>query len=478
VENNEMLLPVILSGGAGTRLWPVSREGYPKPFIRLNDGTSLLRRTYERAGALDGVSHILTVTNREYYFLARDEYAAAGLGHVSAYLLESCARNTAPAIAAAAFRALASHGSDTLLMVLPADHLIEDTKTFGEAVRVACRAAQEGRLVTFGISPSRPETGFGYIECGGQLGNNDWGRVVRFVEKPPLEQAKHFIESGRFLWNSGMFCFRADTFLDALQRCDIGLYQRMEAAWRATLPQSGDKIELDPERFAEVADVSVDYAVMEKYPEVAVVKAAFDWNDIGSWNALSALTAADQEGNRIQGETVLLDTRDCHIQSDSRVVAALGVEKLIVVDTPDALLIAHRNRAQDVKQVFQHLKLANHSAHLLHRTVHRPWGTYTVVEEGTGYKVKRIVVKPGASLSLQMHRHRSEHWVVLSGVASVTNDTREYAVGPNESTFIPAGHKHRIANDGSEDLVIIEVQAGHYVGEDDIVRFDDVYGRK
>lgn len=473
-----MRVAVVLAGGSGTRLWPVSREGFPKPFIRLGDGRSLLQRAFKHAGAIEGISHILTVTNREYYFLAKDEYVAAGLRQAATFLLEPCARNTAPAIAAAAFWAIGNHGPDTRLIVLSADHLIEDARAFAHAVAVACEAARDGSLVTFGITPSYPETGFGYIECDSRPDDGSCGRVVRFVEKPAHEQAEHFLATGRFLWNSGMFCFRAESFLAALQQCHAELHDRVEAAWRATGPQVGDRIELDETSFAAVPDMSVDYAVMEKHPDVTVVKATFGWNDIGSWNALSRLTPADENGNRRLGETVLVDTRDCHIQSDSRVVATLGVEKLVVVDTPDALLVAHRDRVQDVKQVFRHLKLANHSAHLLHRTVYRPWGTYTVMEEGPGHKVKRVVVKPGASLSLQMHRHRSEHWVVLSGTATVTNGDKEYAVRPNESTFIPAGCKHRLANAGTEDLVIIEVQAGSYVGEDDIVRFDDVYGRK
>lgn len=274
-----------------------------------------------------------------------------------------------------------------------------------------------------------------------------------------------------------MFCFRASAFLDALKTCDAGLYTGTQSCWQATPPGKEGRIDLDAETFAALPDISVDYAVMEKHGEVAVVRASFQWNDIGSWNALSELTAADADGNRVVGEAVLLNTRNCYVQSDSRMVATVGVENLVVVDTPDALLVADKSHTQGVKQVVQHLKLNNHAAHLLHRTVHRPWGTYTVLEEGPGYKIKRIVVKPKASLSLQMHRHRSEHWVVLSGTAKVVNDVKEYVVRPNESTFIAAGHKHRLENPGETEVVIIEVQAGEYVGEDDIVRFDDVYGR-
>jgi mannose-1-phosphate guanylyltransferase/mannose-6-phosphate isomerase len=473
-----MLLPVILSGGAGARLWPVSREAFPKPFIRLADGTTLLRKTLARARAANGVSHVVTVTNREYYFLTKDQYALAGEAGGHSFLLEPIGRNTAPAIAMAAFHALESHGGDTELLVLPADHLIRDERAFADAVESARALAQTGALVTFGVTPQGPETGYGYIECGRAVDGGSVCRVARFVEKPSADKAAGFIASGSFLWNSGMFCFRADAFLDAMSRADPGLYEKALAAWKAAPPATGDRIDLPPLEFAALPDISVDYAVMEKHPDVMVVRAAFDWNDIGSWNALGTLTEADADGNRTQGETVLMDARNCYIQTDSRVVAAIGVEDLVIVDTPDALLVADKRRVQDVKQVVQRLKLTNHAAHLLHRTVHRPWGTYTVLEEGPGYQIKRIVVKPGGALSMQMHHHRSEHWVVISGVAHVVNGARELAVRPSESTFIPVGNRHRLSNPGTEDVVIIEVQAGGYLGEDDIVRFDDVYGRK
>lgn len=471
-----MLIPVILSGGAGSRLWPVSREAYPKPFIRLADGKSLLQRTFERAARVGGVENIVTVTNREYYFLNRDEFFAANLKPRATFLLEPRARNTAPAVAMAAFLAAAEHGRDAQLLVLPADHLIEDETAFVESANSAMNIARTGALVTFGIKPTRPETGYGYMEQGAEMGG-DGARVARFVEKPSAEKAAQFIASGKFFWNSGMFCFGAGAFLDALRACAPELYEKAKACWDATPQQAGDKIELDADCFGALPDISIDYAVMEKHGNVAMVKAGFDWNDIGSWKALGDLTAPDAQGNRVQGEAVLMDAHDCYIQSDSRMVAAVGVKNLVVVDTPDALLIADKAQVQEVKKVAQQLKLANHSTHLLHRTAHRPWGTYTVLEESSGYKIKRIVVKPGAVLSLQMHRHRSEHWVVLSGTATVVNGTKHYTVKPNESTFIPVGNKHRLENTGTEDLVIIEVQAGSYVGEDDIVRFEDVYGR-
>lgn len=469
------LIPVILSGGAGSRLWPVSREALPKPFIRLPDGESLLLKTKCRAAALPDVREFITVTNRDYYFLTRDEYYAAGCAERHTYLLEPIGRNTAPAIAMAALQAAALHGEDTELLVLPADHLIDDLPLFNAAVAKARVLAASGALVTFGITPDRPETGYGYIECGAQLGPECY-RVARFVEKPDAYRAAEFLRTKRFLWNSGMFCFRAGAFITALEKCAPELSLLSRLAWNAR-SVDGRTTHFEPTSFAALPDISVDYAVMEQHDDVAVVQASFGWNDIGSWNALAELTPADARGNRSVGETITIDTADCYLQSDSRVIAAVGVKNLVVVDTPDALLIADKDNVQDVKKVYAQLKLANHAAHQIHRTVNRPWGTYTVLEEGPRFKLKRIVVKPGASLSLQMHQHRSEHWVVLGGVARVTNGDRVYTVQANESTFIPAHHKHRLENPGVEELVIIEVQVGDYVGEDDIARFDDVYGR-
>jgi mannose-1-phosphate guanylyltransferase/mannose-6-phosphate isomerase len=469
------IFPVILSGGAGSRLWPVSREALPKPFIKLPDGESLLAKTLKRAAAAGAVTEMLTVTNREYYFLTREQYAALGKGAPPmAFLLEPAARNTAPAICAAALHVASRHGEDAVLLVLPADHLIADEAAFREAVGEAARLAQAGWLVTFGIAPSRPETGFGYIEAGEALSKSAC-RVARFVEKPDAAAAASYVAAGRFSWNSGMFCFSARAVLEAL-----GAHApQVLAAVRSCLAAS-DLAASPPvlaESFAEAPDVSFDYAVMEKAGKVAVVRGGFDWNDIGSWSALAELTAADAQGNRVSGEAVLVDAANCFIQSE-RVVAAVGVENLLVVDTPDALLVARRDRAQDVKQVVERLKVAAHETVRHHRTVHRPWGTFTVLEEGARFKIKRIVVKPGASLSLQMHHHRSEHWVVVAGSAKVAVGGKETFLRPDESTYIPAGTAHRLANPGAIDCVMIEVQAGDYVGEDDIVRFEDNYGRK
>lgn len=476
-----MLLPIILSGGAGSRLWPVSREALPKPFIALPDGETLLQKTLKRAIELPGVEHVLTVTNRDYYFLTRDEYEshaddADGNGIVHDYLLEPMGRNTAPAIAAAALHAARKHGEDVILLVLPADHLIKDHASFAQAVAHAQTLALQGHLVTFGIQPTSPETGYGYIESGAALPGSSGYQVARFVEKPDLATARDYLASGRFTWNSGMFCFTAGAMLAALRACAPEVLAAVEQTLAATALDK-DPIVLDAATFAAVPDISIDYAVMERADKVAVVPVSFDWSDIGSWSALAELVAPDERGNRASCDTVLLDSDNCFIQSDTRMVAAIGVDDLLVVDTPDALLIAHNSRAQDVKSVVAQLKLLSHATVHHHRKTHRPWGTYTVLEEGEGFKLKRIVVKPGASLSLQMHHHRSEHWVVVSGTAKVINGEREILVQRNESTYIPAGTAHRLTNPGVVDCVMIEVQTGDYLGEDDIVRLEDRYGR-
>ncbi len=471
-----MLIPVILSGGAGTRLWPVSREAHPKPFIQLPDGQSLLQKTFLRAAGLGNVNEILTVTNRDYYFKTKDEYLACGSAVKPTFLLEPCGRNTAPAIALAAFQVAQAHGPDAKLLVLPADHLIADLAAFAAAVSAAKELADQNRLVTFGIQPTAPETGFGYIEAGEKVGA---GRTaLRFVEKPDAAKAADYLAAGNFYWNSGMFCFKAAAFLDALAMSCPDVLKAAQACWRATGQDNPAVIECDITTFAAQPNISIDYAVMEKAQNVAVVPCNLGWSDIGSWNALCDLVAPDEEGNRSIGDTVLIGTKNTFVQSEHHLVAAVGVEDLIIVDTPDAVLVAHKDKTQDVKKVVQQLKEHGHEAYRLHRTVTRPWGTYTVLEEGSRFRIKRIEVKPGASLSLQMHYHRSEHWIVVSGMARVVNGVNELFVNTNESTYIPAGHKHRLENPGVIDLVMIEVQSGEYLAEDDIVRFEDLYGRK
>lgn len=463
-----------MSGGAGTRLWPISRELHPKPFIRMSDGQSLLQKTFLRAAELHDVNEILTVTNRDLYFKTEDEYSAVNAGNLpTSYVLEPNGRNTAPAIAAAALHATELYGADAILLILSADHLVSNKAAFQGAVAQAKLLAEQGKLVTFGIQPRTPETGYGYIEAEGN-------KVKRFVEKPSLDKAREYLASGRYLWNAGIFCFRADAVLAELARYAPELIENTRACYqssRSTRGKGFTQIELDVESFQKVPDISIDYALMEKSDNIGVVACDIGWSDIGSWNAISELEVADGKGNRVVGEAMLYDTTGCFIQSRDRIIGAVGVESLIIIDTPDALLVADKARAQDVKQIVGLLKQKDHEAYKMHKQVFRPWGSYTVLEEGARFKIKRLEVKPGGKLSLQMHHHRSEHWVVVSGMAKVTNDVHERFVNTNESTYIPAGHKHCVENEGVVDLVMIEVQSGEYLGEDDIVRFEDKYGR-
>ncbi|OZB69806.1 mannose-1-phosphate guanylyltransferase/mannose-6-phosphate isomerase [Thiomonas sp. 13-64-67] len=470
----QKLLPVILSGGAGTRLWPVSREQHPKPFMQLADGQSLLQKTFLRAAALPGVEQILTVTNRDLVFKTKDEYAQVNpTGKATAYILEPFGRNTAPALAAAALWAEQHLGPDATLLVLAADHLITKQEAFAAAVSHACALAAQGKMVTFGIQPTAPETGFGYIEAEGNT-------VLRFVEKPTRAKASEFLSSGRYLWNSGMFCFRVDAVLRELSEHAPSVLESVQNCLVASAEIQGagiSQVEMRSEAFEYAPDISIDYALMEPSSEVAVVPCDIGWSDIGSWNALSDLQDADAQGNRILGEALLHDAHNCYVQSPQRIVGLVGVHDLIVVDTPDAVLVADRSRAQDVKQITAQLKASGHDAYKIHREVHRPWGTYTVLEQAEDFKIKRIVVKPKGTLSLQMHHHRSEHWIVVSGIARVINGEKDMLVRTNESTYIPAGTQHRLSNPGMVDLVMIEVQSGDYLGEDDIIRFADEYGR-
>ncbi|MDP3270034.1 MAG: mannose-1-phosphate guanylyltransferase/mannose-6-phosphate isomerase [Legionella sp.] len=467
------LIPTILCGGAGSRLWPVSRELHPKPFIRLADGKSLLQKTFERSALLPGVEEILTITNRDFYFKTEEEFRE--INHTSlkmSYILEPFGRNTAAAIASAAL--YVSHANeDALMLILPADHIILDQNAFADAVLQAVNLAQDNKLVAFGIQPEHPETGYGYIEAEGN-------HVLNFIEKPSLEKATEYFQSGNFLWNSGMFCVSAKTILEELELYSPDIL----TATKNCIDQSSlivkeehTQLILDEKTFRLVHENSIDYAVVEKSKRVAVVPCTIGWSDIGSWNALGDLAESDIKGNRIEGEALIHDVTNCFIQSKERMIGAVGLDNLIIIDTPDALLVADKSRVQDVKRIYSELKAQDHDTYKLHRTVHRPWGTYTVLEKGPRFKIKRIEVKPGASLSLQMHHHRSEHWIVVSGMAKVINGDKELYINTNESTYIPAGHKHRLENPGVLDLVMIEVQSGEYMGEDDIVRFEDIYGR-
>ncbi len=477
IKTMPVLIPTILCGGSGSRLWPVSRELHPKPFIRVNGGHSLLQEAFLRGALLPNVSDVLTVTNRELLFKIEDEYRAVNQRLekpiTTRFILEPFGRNTAPAITAACLQVIEQHGEDAILLVLAADHLISEQEIFAKTVAQACGLAQNGKLVTFGIQPRSPETGYGYIESNGDHA------VTRFIEKPTLEKAREYLASGNFLWNSGMFCFRADSMLREIAMHSPQTLQAMKNCMQVagmTCGEDSSRLDLDPECFASAPDDSIDYVVLEKTCNAAVVACDIGWKDIGCWQALGDLQKPDNNNNRIQNkaskEAMLIDSQNCTIHSEDRVVGIIGAENLVVVDTADALLIADKQKTQDVKKIYAHLKAQNHESHKLHRTVRRIWGAYTVLEEGSDFKIKRIEVKPGASISLQSHQYRSEHWVVVSGIARIFHNGRIKTLNINQSTFIPAKHKHCLENIGDQPLIIIEVQTGDYLGEDDIVRFD------
>ncbi|KRB32096.1 MULTISPECIES: mannose-1-phosphate guanylyltransferase/mannose-6-phosphate isomerase [Mesorhizobium] len=468
------VVPVIISGGAGSRLWPASRQSHPKPFLKVADGHSLIQHTVLRAASIEGVVELVAVTSGDHLFLTKDDFDELdSVVLPRTFLLEPEGRDTAAAVAAATVHAKATQGPDAILCVFPADHMIGNLPAFLNVMGRAIDYAKLGRIATLGINPTRPDTAFGYIEADGE-------KVVRFVEKPDLETAQAYLASKRFFWNAGIFCFSAQTMLNEMALHCPAVIEAVSRSYENARFSDGEgfaKIELAPEHFGSAPRISLDHAVMEKAGNLAVIPCDMDWNDIGSWNAMAELIAPDENGNRIRGDIHMIGTAGSYISSDRRVIGTVGVNDLIIVDSPDALLVASRDRVQDVKKLFEGLKASGHGAHLLHSTVHRPWGTYTVLEEGERFKIKRIEVKPGRRLSLQMHYHRSEHWVVVSGSAKIVNGDQELFLATNESTYIPCGHKHRLENPGRIDLVIIEVQSGDYLGEDDIVRFDDVYGR-
>lgn len=483
MTEHDILIPVILSGGTGTRLWPISRESHPKQFIKLPDGQTLLQKTYLRACHFPNTPEIITITNKEYYLKHKSDYEKTNPTYkpsLTSFLLEPSARNTAPAIALAALKVIENYGPEALLLILPADHLVEDIQAFIQDCQTAISLAKNNKIVTFGINPSYPETGYGYIECGEALTTNEHcHQVLRFVEKPNIQLANIYFNSKRYLWNSGMFCFKAAAILQEFAQHAGKLLNDAKACWEVSQKKNIHPaiFELDGQSFANVENISIDYALLEKSQQIIVVSCQFDWRDIGSWEAYKMLHKADHNGNTILGDVILIDSQDNFIHSEGRMVASIGVSNLAIIDTPDALLITHRERAQDVKHVVETLKHNAHETYLTHRTVLRPWGSYTILEEGPAFKIKRIVVDPNASLSLQMHQYRSEHWIVVSGVANVVNGDKEYQLQTNESTFVPMGSQHRLSNPGNEDLIIIEVQTGSYLGEDDIVRIEDSYGR-
>lgn len=469
-----MLIPVILSGGSGTRLWPLSRKSLPKQFLPLVGDTSLFQQTVVRARALPDVGAPIVVCSEEHRFLVAEQLQMLGVRDAS-ILLEPVARNTAPAIALAALHAAAKY-PDASLLVLPADHLIGDTSNFADAVTKAIPLADEGWLVTFGIPPKAPETGFGYIRRGKPLHGAGF-QVEAFVEKPDRATADTYLATGAYDWNSGMFLFRANQLLDELAAQAPAIHADVTAAFESAHADL-DFVRVNREAFAKVPQDSIDYAVMEKTQRAAVVPVSCQWSDIGSWDALWATSVRDVHGNRLEGDVLALDSRNSYVRgTQRRLVALLGVDDLVVVDTADAVLVAARGHAQDVKTLVDALKAAGRPEHAVHRKVYRPWGSYDSIDMGERFQVKRIVVKVGAALSLQKHHHRAEHWVVVSGTAEVTRDNEVFMLSENESTYLPLGSVHRLRNIGKLPLELIEVQSGSYLGEDDIVRLDDVYGR-
>lgn len=469
------LIPVILSGGSGTRLWPLSRTSRPKQFMGLTEQSSLFQLTLNRIrGIVQGELSPIVVANNDHRFLVGEQCRAAG---VKPYciLLEPVARSTAPAIASAAMAAQAQ-GADPVLLVLPSDHIFSDVHALESAFRVGYQSASEGCLVTFGIVPTHPETGFGYIKASHKLNQNSAVAVQQFIEKPDLVNAQNYIRDGSYAWNSGMFMFRASVFLEQLSLHNPDMLTACRKAWD-NAKKDLEFIRLDEDAFASSPSCSVDYAVMEKTSKAVVVALDAGWSDVGGWSAVWSVQPHDAQGNAVRGDVVVHESFNSYVHAESRLVAMVGVSDLIVVETADAVLVAHKDRAQDVKKVVEQLKNQGRSEADLHREVFRPWGSYDSVDSGFRYQVKKITVKPGASLSLQMHHHRAEHWIVVSGTAQVRIGEITQLVTENESVYIPVGLKHSLHNPGKLPLHLIEVQSGSYLGEDDIVRFEDLYGR-
>ncbi|MDR7067975.1 mannose-1-phosphate guanylyltransferase/mannose-6-phosphate isomerase [Pseudoxanthomonas japonensis] len=464
------ILPLILSGGSGTRLWPLSREAYPKQFLPLVGDTTMLQATWQRAAPIAGGAPIV-VANKEHRFMAAEQLRECGVVP-NALILEPVGRNTAPAIAVGALQALALE-QDALLLVLPSDHVIRDADAFHAAVAVAAEAAANDKLVTFGIVPTAPHTGYGYIKAA--AGEQLVREVERFVEKPDQETAQSYLASGQYLWNSGMFMFKASRYIEELRRQQPAILAACEQAL-ARGSRDQDYVRLDADAFASSPSDSIDYAVMEKTADAVVVPLDAGWSDVGSWSALWEVSDKDEAGNAHHGDVIEIDCRNTYAYGN-RLIGMVGLQDVIVVETDDAVLVGHRDRIQDVKDIVGRIRRDGRSEASAHRKVYRPWGAYDSIDNGTRFQVKRITVNPGATLSLQMHHHRAEHWIVVSGTAEVTRGNEVILLAENQSTYIPLGVTHRLKNPGKLPLELIEVQSGSYLGEDDIVRFEDNYGR-
>ena len=476
------LIPVILSGGSGTRLWPLSREKHPKQLLPLVSDDSLLQATVRRMDELDNITvqDPIVVCNEEYRFVIAEQLRT--MSRSGTILLEPYGRNTAPALTIAALAAL-QRGDDPILLVMPSDHVIIDLEIFKSVVLQGVQLAVREHIVTFGITPDKPETGYGYIQTGDNIEQNAC-RIARFVEKPDIETAQSYLDSGTFLWNSGLFLMQASVWLRAIEQCHPEILAACQRAWNEG-SVDGDFTRVGKEAFKQCTGKSIDYAVMEhiaqgKNPQLplgAVIPLTAGWSDVGAWDSLWHVLPKDTSGNVTQGDVLLHECHNTLAISESRLVTCVGVQDMIVVETPDAILVSHKDKTQDVKKIVDRLKENERSESNLHRKVFRPWGWYDSIDSGERFQVKRIVVKPGAALSLQMHHHRAEHWIVVRGTARVTRDDDSFLVTENESTYIPVGTQHRLENPGRVPLEMIEVQSGSYLGEDDIVRFEDVYGR-
>ncbi|APG26458.1 mannose-1-phosphate guanylyltransferase/mannose-6-phosphate isomerase [Syntrophotalea acetylenivorans] len=478
-----MLIPVILSGGSGTRLWPLSRELYPKQLLPLVNDATLLQETVLRLDGLAGMGKPLVVCNEHHRFMVAEQLRLIDCPAAS-ILLEPVGRNTAPAAAVAALQAMVE-GDDPLLLVLPADHVIRDAEALREEIAGGMPLAEAGRLITFGIVPDKAETGYGYIKRGASLNSGGCRQelvqdtafeVTEFVEKPDLATAEQFLAEGGYYWNSGMFLFRASRYLEELEQFAPQILTCCRQALQQA-EQDLDFVRLDAGAFAACPKDSIDYAVMEKTDTAAVISLDAGWNDVGSWSALWESGEPDADGNVLRGDVLTEDARNCYLHSSGRIVAAVGLEDLVVVETADAVLVAARDRVQNVKDIVARLKAKGRGEALLHRRVNRPWGSYEGIDQSERFQVKRITVNPGASLSLQLHHHRAEHWVVVTGTARITKDGESFTLTENQSTYIPLGVAHRLENPGIIPLELIEVQSGSYLGEDDIVRFEDTFGR-
>jgi len=469
-----MITPVIMAGGTGSRLWPLSRELYPKQFLTVTGEQSMLQQTIARLSSIEHFPSVL-ICNEEHRFIAAEQMRLAGYEH-SGIILEPVGRNTAPAIALAALQAVnnAADGEDPILLVLAADHIIKNEQAFKSAVEKALPFAQNNQLVTFGVVPTAPEIGYGYIKSGSQ--NGEAFTVSKFVEKPDLSTAEKYLESGNFYWNSGMFLFKASRYLEELAKFAPEMADVCKRAI-ATPSQDVEFIRVDKAIFETCPADSIDYAVMEKSNDVVVVPMDAGWSDVGSFSALWDVSEKDDNNNAIQGDVLTVNSKSNYIYAENQLVATVGVDNLVIVQTKDAILVADKDNVQDVKSIVNQLKVLERPEAKLHREVYRPWGKYDSIDMGKRDHVKRITVKPGGKLSIQKHHHRAEHWIVVSGTASVLNGDKTILVTENESTYIPLGTIHALENPGKIPLEMIEVQTGSYLGEDDIVRFEDKYGR-